>query len=102
MKRLIVITALILLSPQPVLASEQPDVFELEVEQPQALEQQQLEEYQRQRDAQLRQFNGELQESLAETYANKEQWEDILGEIQERQIRIEQDRNTRVPRLPIR
>ena len=102
MKGLLVLATLTLLPAYPVLASLPPSVFELEAEQPQILDQRQLEEYQEQRDAQLRQFNGELQQSLEQTYANKEQWQDIWGEIESRRLRIEQDRNIRVPRLPIR
>lgn len=102
MKCLLFLAALTLLCPQLVLALERPDAIELEVEQPQILDQQQLEEYQRQGNEQIRQFNTDAQESLNQTYANKAKWEGILGEIHDRQIESERDRNARPPRIPTR
>lgn len=102
MKALLVLAALTLVAPSPVVASQPPNVMELEIEQPQTLQQRQLEEYQKQSNEQIRQFNTSAQAALSQSYANKVLWQDILDEIQDRQIRIQQDRSDRVPRLPIR
>lgn len=101
MKGLLVIATLTFFNTYPVLASQQPDVIKLKIKQPQILEQQ-LEEYQRQRGEQIRQSNrNDIQESLNRTSANKALWQNVLNEIRDRQIRIEQDRKTRLP-IPTR
>lgn len=102
MKGLLVLATLTFFNTYPVLASQQPDAIKLKIKQPQILEQQ-LEEYQRQRGEQIRQSNrDDIQESLNRTSANKALWQNVLNEIRDRQIRIEQDRKTRLPILPTR
>ena len=99
MKGLLVIATLTFFNTYPVLASKQPEAIKLKNQQPQTLEEQ-LEEYQRQPNEQMRQsITDNIQESLNRTSANKALWQDILNEIQNRQIRIEQDRKTRLPIL---
>lgn len=99
MKGLLVIATLTFFNTYPVLASLQPEAIKLKNQQPQTLEKQ-LEEYQRQPDEQMRQsITDNIQESLNRTSVNKALWQDILEEIQNRQIRIEQDRKTRLPIL---
>ena len=100
MKGLLVLATLTLVYTCPALASEQPDVIELNIKQPQIVDPQQLEEYQRQRDEQIREFNTDISETLNRTYADKVRWEGVLGEFRDRQINIERERNARPPNLP--
>lgn len=102
MKNLLFLGALTLFYPYPLLATEPPSTVEVEIEKPQTIEQQQLEEDRQHTNERMHEFNFSPQESLRQTYTNKVQWQSILNEIQQRQRRIKQDRFDRVFRLPIR
>lgn len=94
--------SLMLVPSYSVRAKELPNIFQLEIRQPTAFEQQQLEEYHVHQDAQIRQFNSDIRSSLEQNYENKMKWGNTLNEIQQRQLRMERDRINRPPQLPNR
>ncbi len=102
MKNLLFFGALTLFYPVPLLAKEPPSTAEVEIDKPLTLQQQQLEEYFKQSNQRRLEFNFSSQKPLSEEGANKVQWQSILNEIQQRQMRIKQSRFDRVLRLPVR